>query len=63
MATKSTSDPMTVEVEGDTLVIRIDLTSDQGLSSSGKSRIVASTHGNMLVGNGVKLGLNCYRPV
>ena len=50
------------EVKGNTLTITIDLSKRNGLSSSGKSEIVATTSGNVSIGD-VKLGLNCYIPV
>jgi hypothetical protein len=61
-APKSVQNPE-ISYDGDVVVIRIDLTQTQGKSSSGKSEIVASTHGNVLLKDGVKLGLNCYRPL
>jgi len=49
-------------VEGDTLIIRIDLTRDFGPSRSGKTFIVASTEGNISVPDREeKIGLNVYR--
>ena len=49
-------------VEGQTLVIRVDLSKDYGLSASGKNVIVASTEGNKTVpGREEKVGLNIYR--
>lgn len=52
-----------MSVEGDVLVIRVDLTRDFGPSSSGKTTIVASTEGNVIVeGRDVRVGLNVYRP-
>ena len=52
------------EVEGDQLVIRIDLGQELGESSSGKSVIIATTGGNVAVPGreAVKVGLNVYRP-
>lgn len=56
-----------MKVEGDTLVIRVDLTKEFGPSSSGKTIIVASSEGNQTIeyekpGKGAyKLGLNVYR--
>jgi hypothetical protein len=54
-----------MKVEGDILSIRIRLAEDSGLSSSGKSRIIASTEGNQPVeGNpGVFVGINCYKKI
>lgn len=53
-----------MEVQGETLVIRVDLTKEYGLSSSGKSVLIASTGGNVAVigREEVKIGLNVYRP-
>ncbi len=49
-------------VEGNYLVIKIDLTKEYGASSSGKSVIVATTEGNYTIpGREEKIGLNVYR--
>jgi hypothetical protein len=50
-------------VERNTLIIKVDLTKEFGLSSSGKSIIIASTEGNMSVPDNeeVKIGLNIYK--
>jgi hypothetical protein len=49
-------------VEGDTLIIKVDLSKDFGPSKSGKTIIVASTEGNMSVPErDEKIGLNIYR--
>ncbi len=49
-------------VEGDTLVIRVDLSKDFAQSKSRKTIIVASTEGNAAVpGRKEKDGLNVYR--
>jgi hypothetical protein len=49
-------------VEGDTLIIKVDLSKDFGPSKSGKTVIVASTEGNATVpGRSEKVGLNVYR--
>ncbi len=52
------------EVEGDQLVIRVDLSQELGESSSGKSVIIATTGGNVAVPGreAVKVGLNVSRP-
>ena len=47
--------------DGKFLLIKVDLSGDEGLSKSGKTRVVASSRGNISVGD-VKLGLNVYRP-
>ena len=49
-------------VEGNILIIKVDLTKDFGPSSSKKSIIIASTEGNVFVPNrDAKVGLNVYR--
>lgn len=52
-----------MKVEGDTLIIKVDLTKEFGPSSSGKTVIVASSEGNQTIEykDGYKLGLNVYR--
>lgn len=52
-----------MKVEGDTLIIKVDLTKEFGPSSSGKTIIVASSEGNQTIEykDGYKLGLNVYR--
>jgi hypothetical protein len=54
---------VTLSVDKNVLVIRVDLTQDFGPSSSGKTRIVATTAGNAEVPehDDIKLGLNVYR--
>lgn len=50
-------------VNGDTLLIEVDLSQSFGASSSGKSLVVASTEGNQPVGkDNIKIGLNVYKP-
>lgn len=52
-----------MQVEGNILTIRVDLTKEFGPSSSGKTTIVASSEGNVDVpGSDIKIGLNCYKP-
>lgn len=53
-----------MNVEGNKLVIVVDLNQEFGLSSSGKSITVASTEGNIAVPGReeVKIGLNIYKP-
>jgi hypothetical protein len=49
-------------IEGDTLIIKVDLSKDFGPSKSGKTVIVASTEGNAPVsGRSKRIGLNVYR--
>ena len=49
--------------DGNKLVLTIDLTKDCGPSKSGKTMVVASTYGNVLVEGeqGMYLGVNCYK--
>jgi hypothetical protein len=51
-----------VTVQGNLLTITVDLTQNQGPSSSGKTDIIATTEGNVSVPGreDVKLGLNIY---
>jgi len=52
---------ISIEIKGDKAVITIDLTQRGGLSSSGKSVIVATTSGNVPIpGTNIVLGLNAY---
>ena len=53
-----------LSLDRDILTIRVDLTQTFGPSSSGKTTIIASTEGNVVVGPGreEKIGLNVYRP-
>ena len=55
---------MKAVIEGNELVIRIELQKPV-LSSSGKTKVVASSHGNkvtecMVEGKPVTIGVNCY---
>ena len=52
-----------VSREGDTLVLKVDLTKSFGPSRSGKTTVVASTEGNVNVpgDKDAKVGLNVYR--
>jgi hypothetical protein len=54
---------ITVNVEGNKLVLTVDLSQEIGPSSSGKTTLIASTEGNANVPGheGVKVGLNVYR--
>jgi hypothetical protein len=55
---------VTMTVEGDELVIRVDLTQEHGESSSKKSVIIATSEGNQDVPDttNIKIGLNVYKP-
>jgi hypothetical protein len=51
-----------MSVAGDILTITVDLTKEFGPSSSGKTIIIASTEGNVPIGDREeKIGLNVYR--
>ena len=51
-----------MEVEGNILTIKVDLSKEFGPSASGKTIIVASTEGNVSVPDrDEKVGLNVYR--
>lgn len=45
------------------LTLRIDLNKSGSRSYSGKSDVLASTHGNKEISHNIYLGLNCYRKV
>lgn len=51
-----------MNVTGDILTIKVDLSKTFGKSSSGKSTIIASTEGNVSVPGKeeIKIGLNVY---
>lgn len=53
-----------MNIEGNKLIIVVDLNQEFGLSSSGKSITVASTEGNISVPGReeIKIGLNIYKP-
>lgn len=53
-----------MKIEGNQLIITVDLSKEFGLSSSGKSITIASTEGNVAVPGQeeVKVGINIYRP-
>lgn len=52
------------KVDGDKLVITVDLTKNFGPSKSGKTVIIATTEGNVALEERpeVKIGLNIYKP-
>ncbi|NVO66829.1 hypothetical protein [Methanofollis tationis] len=52
-----------MKVEGDRLVITVDLSQEFGASKSGKSITIASTDGNVSVPGHeeIKIGVNVYR--
>jgi hypothetical protein len=51
-----------MSIEGSVLTIRVDLSKEFGLSSTGKTIIIASTEGNVTIPDRQeKIGLNVYR--
>lgn len=51
-----------ITVNGDELVIKVNLKEDLGLSKSGKTRIIATSRGNYKIpGTDATIGLNVYR--
>lgn len=52
-----------MKLDDDILTITVDLSKELGLSSSGKSVIIASTEGNQAIEGKeeVKIGLNVYK--
>jgi hypothetical protein len=54
---------VTMRIEGKKLIIEVEMDQDFGPSKSGKTRIIASTEGNISVpgDQDVKIGLNVYR--
>lgn len=56
---------ITTKVEGGKLIITVDLSGNTGLSGSGKSMGIASTHGNARVEGHpeIMFGLNVFRPL
>ena len=51
-----------MEITGDILTIKVDLSKEFGPSASGKTIIIASTEGNQSVpGRDEKIGLNIYK--
>lgn len=55
-----------VEFKGDKMIVTVDLSKENGQSSTGKNIKIASTGGNMLlpIANSkapTYLGLNCYK--
>ncbi len=52
-----------MKIEGDTLIITVDISKEFGKSSSGKSIIIGTTEGNVSVPGkeDIKVGVNVYR--
>jgi hypothetical protein len=55
---------VTHRIEKDKLIIEVNLKETHGTSGSGKSEIIGTTGGNVDIGrDGIKFGLNVYKPV
>ncbi len=55
---------MEMELSGESLIIKVDLSKELGPSKSGKTIIIGSTGGNQLVfGRSEKIGLNVYKTI
>jgi ABC-type uncharacterized transport system YnjBCD ATPase subunit len=52
---------VTLEVDGNTLTITVDLSKELGPSASGKSTLIASTGGAVTVEGGARVNLSVYR--
>ena len=50
-----------LEVKGNILTVKVDLSKTFGASASGKSIIIASTEGNQAVAPGIVAGINVYK--
>ena len=52
-----------MKVDGQKLIITVDLSKEFGKSSSGKTTIIATTAGNVSVPghDEIEIGLNCYK--
>jgi hypothetical protein len=52
-----------MKLDGNILMIKVDLTKEFGPSASGKTIIIASTEGNVSIPekDEIKIGLNVYR--
>ena len=61
MATQTIGTNVEVSVEGDLLTLRVRLSENHGLSMSGKTTVIATTHGTQVVAPGVMVGLNVNR--
>ncbi len=56
-------DNLSMKREGNRLVIEVDLSREVGPSSTGKTQIIATSHGNTPVPGAADtfIGLNCFR--
>jgi ABC-type molybdate transport system ATPase subunit len=59
---KEAKENVKMEVKGNILTIKVDISERFGKSSSGKTTIIASTQGNVSIPehDDVKIGLNIY---
>lgn len=58
MSKQTIAPGITVEMKDNKAIIEVDTTQDLGLSKSGKSTNVATTHGFVTLPNGQRLSLN-----
>lgn len=51
-------------IKDDILTLTVDLSKSNGESKSGKSKQIATTHGNVTLAHksGAKMGINIYKP-
>jgi hypothetical protein len=52
-----------IEIKGNLLIVKVDLTKRLHPSGSGKTMIVGTTGGNAALPGGLKVGLNVYAPI
>jgi hypothetical protein len=52
-----------IEIKGNTLIVKVDLTKRLHPSGSGKTMIVGTTAGNASLPGGLKVGINVYAPI
>lgn len=53
-----------VEVgEDNILIIKVDLNKALGVSKTQKSQVIATTHGNIVLPTGERIGLNVFKPI
>ena len=52
-----------MKVDGNILTIKVDISKEYGISSSGKNKIIASTEGNVSIPEKeeIKIGINIYK--
>ncbi len=52
-----------IEIEGTKMVITVELDPNAPLSSSGKSKLMYSSHGWVALGNGMKMNVGVIEPL